>query len=83
MSSNTQQQASRNDGRCGRSEQQGPGSRHAEMAAGAPGDEQLHPQRKPAPSAALLSRLRLTLASFSVRRSTAAASASKSAPLTG
>jgi hypothetical protein len=42
-----------------------------------------HPQRKPAPKAALFSRFTETLASLSVSRSTAAAKASKSAPLTG
>lgn len=42
-----------------------------------------YPQRKPAPRAALFSLCTATLASFSVSRSTAAFSASKSAPLTG
>jgi len=42
-----------------------------------------HPQRKPAPSASLFSRLTPMLASVRHRRSIAAASASKSPPLVG
>ena len=46
-------------------------------------EKKTDPQRKPAPRAALFSLFTDTLASFKVRRSTAAFKASKSAPLIG